>query len=249
MTLFYLSHRFGTNIAKKQRLILAFAAVIIALPGASFAFYYAHLISAPSWYYEFRSCRGTECLLLPLGLAGGLIATILPRSLLILPLFGTAAFALAPILKPIVHPISPEIFYDKWDANVCLQSTPSTCGAASVATILKHYQVQVSEREIAHDAYSYVGGTEAWYLARVVRDRGYDASFHFSSGFDPKITLPAVAGVRLDSNGHFIAILSRISDRFEIGDPLTGREVVSSNELADRYVFTGFYLSITRKEQ
>src|SRR5512146_896731 len=89
---FYLSYRFGMSAAAKTRLLLALVALIIAIPGASFATYYTHALPEPSWYYEFRSWRGTECLLVMLGVAGGLMASLLPRFLLILPLFGTAAF-------------------------------------------------------------------------------------------------------------------------------------------------------------
>jgi predicted double-glycine peptidase len=243
---FYLSHRFAISATKKTRLLLALAATILAIPGATFAGYYTHAFPEPSWYYEFRSWRGTECLLVMLGIAGGLIASLLPRPLLILPLFVTAAFALAPILKPFVRPIPQASMHDTWDAGICMQSTPSTCGAASVASILNYYGVRVSERELARDAHSYVGGTEAWYLARAVRDRGCDACFRFSSGFDPEIPCPAVVGVRLDSDGHFIAILSRNGDHFQIGDPLIGREDLSRSELLERYVFTGFYMSIMK---
>lgn len=245
---FYLSYRFGMSVARKMRLLLALVALIIAVPGASFAAYYIHALPEPSWYYEFRSWRGTECLLVMLGVAGGLIASLLPRLLLILPLFGTAAFALAPVLKPFVRPIPQESLLDKWDGEICLQSTPSTCGAASAASVMKYYGVRVSERELARDAHSYTGGTEAWYLARAVRARGCEARFRCSSGFDPDIPFPAVAGVRLDSDGHFIAILSREGDRFYIGDPLTGREDLSRSELLGRYVFTGFYMTVAKGE-
>ena len=236
------------QVPKGTRLPLAVVSVLLAIPGASFAAYYAHALPEPSWYYEFRSWRGTESLLILLGVAGGVVASLLPRRLLILPVFGTAAFAVAPVLKPFVRPIPQETLSDRWDAGICLQSTPSTCGAASVATILSYCGVRVGEKELAQEAHSYAGGTEAWYLARAVRNRGCDARFRFSSGFDPEIPFPAVAGVRLDSVGHFIAILSRAGDRFQIGDPLAGREDLTRNELVDRYVFTGFYMAISKGE-
>lgn len=224
-------------------------AAILALPGASFAAHYVHVLPEAGWYYEFRSWRGTECLLLMLGPAGGLFASLLPRNLLLLPLFVTTALAIAPVLKPLIRPIPRETLSDQWDAGVCLQSTSSTCGAASVATILGDCGVSVSEGQIAKEAHSYIGGTEAWYLARAVRDRGCSARFSRSSGFDPEVPLPAVAGVRLNSSGHFIAIRSREGDRFQIGDPLVGREVLSIDELKRRYGFTGFYLSIAKGDQ
>lgn len=248
LAVFFLSYRLAMKTPKGARLPLAVASAILAIPGASFTAYYAHALPEVNWYYEFRSWRGTESLLIGLGVAGGLIASILPRKLLLLPLFGTAAFAIAPILKPFVRPISQKMLSDRWDGSICLQSTPSTCGPASVATILKHFDVNASERELAGEAHSYAGGTEAWYLARAVRDRGCDARFRFSSGFDPEIPFPAVAGVRLDSTGHFIAILSRVGDRFQIGDPVLGREDLSRSELVQRYVFTGFYMTIERGE-
>jgi len=75
-----------------------------------------------------------------------------------------------------------------------------------------------------------------------------DARFRISSGLDPEIPFPAVAGVRLDSSGHFIAILSRDGDLFQVGDPLVGSEKLIRKELLDRYEFTGFYLTIGKRE-
>jgi hypothetical protein len=246
---FFLSYRVAMHLVKRTRTLLALAAILLAIPGASFAGYYAHVFPESGWYYEFRSWPGTECLLIVLGVAGGLVASLLPRMLLILPLFGVAALASAPMLKPFVRPIPDGALNDKWEGEICLQSTPSTCGAASVATILRSYGVIVTERQLAREAHFYAGGTEAWYLARAVRGRGCNARFHLSSGFDPEIPFPAVAGVRLGAVGHFIAILSRKWDRFQIGDPLNGREVLSRGELLERYDFTGFYMAITKGEQ
>ncbi len=243
---FFVSYRMGMTVSKRTRTFLALTSIVFAIPGASFAGYYAHVLPEPSWYYEFRSWRGTECLLVVLGVAGGLVASLLPRVLLIVPLFGAAAFAIAPILKPFVRPIPDGALKDKWNSGVCLQSTPSTCGAASVATILRSYGVTVTESQLAREAHSYAGGTEAWYLARAVRERGCGARFHFSSGFDPEIPFPAVAGVRLDGVGHFIPILSRDGVQFQVGDPLNGRETLSRDTLLERYAFTGFYMPITK---
>ena len=70
-----------------------------------------------------------------------------------------------------------------------------------------------------------------------------------SSGFDPEIPFPAVAGVRLGAEGHFIAVLSREGERFQIGDPLEGPELLSRGELLERYEFTGFYMAVSKTEQ
>ena len=245
---FFLSHRWAQQATANKRVLLAAAAGVLAIPGASFAVYYLHLLPEPGWYYVFRAWRGTECLLVLVGVAGGLVATLLPRRLLMLPLFCTAAVTLAPVLKPLVGPVSAGGLSNRWDGDVCLQSTASTCGAASVATILRGCGVATTEAELAREAYSSASGTEAWYLARAVQKRGCPVRFYHSSGFDPNMPFPAVAGVCLKGDGHFIAILARQGDRFRIGDPLMGAEELSRQELLERYTFTGFYMAIAKAE-
>ena len=72
------------------------------------------------------------------------------------------------------------------------------------------------------DAHSYAGGTEAWYLARAVRARGFKVRFQFAEGFDPGMAFPAVVGVRWGEIGHFIPIMSMQGDKYVIGDPTVG---------------------------
>ncbi len=246
---FFVAYRSARGSSVKARRLLAALAVVLAIPGASFAAYYVHVCSEPSWYYQFRSIPGTELLIAFLGVAGGLTASLLPRAILMVPLLGVGAFSIAPFVKPFVGPLSAEALNDKWDGEICLQSTPSTCGAASVATILKHLESNASESQLAAEAHSYAGGTEAWYLARAARVRGFDVRFDFASGFSPEGSLPAVVGVRLGSIGHFIPILGREGEKFVVGDPLRGRELLSWQELEQRYDFTGFHMRITGKRK
>lgn len=244
---FFVVYRLAKGVPAKRRILLALFAGVAAIPGASFAVYYAHLFPEPDWYFQFRSLAGTELLVVFLGVAGGLVATLLPRVLLVLPLLGVAAFSIAPIIKPFVRPIPAGSLQDEWDGGICLQSTPSTCGAASTATILKQLGVDVTESELAEEAHSYAGGTEAWYLARAARSRGFDVDFVCTAGFTPELGLPAVVGVRLGTIGHFIPILGREGDQFIVGDPLRGRELLSREALEERYDFTGFHMRIRDK--
>jgi hypothetical protein len=247
-TAFFVTYRTAKKITVRKRILLSPLALIAAIPGVSFSLYYAHILPETAWYYEFRSHTGTEFLVVFIGIAGGLIATLLPRVLLIIPLLGVAAFSIVPMIKPIIGPIKADALYDKWDDKVCLQSTGSTCGAASTATILKHFGIIAKESEIAAEAHSYAGGTEAWYLARSVRSRGLDANFDFTNGFNPEGGLPAVVGVKLGLIGHFIAVLGLENDKFVVGDPLRGRELLSREELHARYVFTGFHMRVKKQD-
>jgi hypothetical protein len=244
---FALTYRYAKKVSLKKRLILTLVAIPLAIPGASFAAYYAHIFPETEHYYQFRSLPGIELLMIFIGIAGGLVASMLHRVLLVIPLFGVAAFSIVPLLKPIFGPIPEGTLNDEWDGKICLQSTPSTCGAASAATILNYLGTPTKEAEIAAEAHSYIGGTEAWYLARTIRSRGCSAHFNFAAGFDPNAHFPAIVGVTIGSAGHFIAILSKEGDRYHVGDPLVGDETLSEKDLLIRYRFTGFYLSVSRR--
>ena len=244
---FVMAYRYAEKLETKQKICVGVLACVLALPGASFVVYYAHLLPEFGWYYQFRSLRHTEWLIVPIGVAGGVIASLLPRVVLTLPLLGVAGFSIVPYVKPFLGPLDDGALVDRWEEGVCKQSTGSTCGAASVATILRSFGADVSERELAVDAHSYAGGTEAWYLARAVRERGFKAFFQFGEGFDPEKTLPAVVGVRWGSIGHFIPILAKQGDRFIIGDPTVGKEMLSRDALHERYEFSGFYMMISEE--
>ena len=183
---------------------------------------------------------------MPVGVAGGLVATLLTRRILILPLLGVAAFSIAPVIKPFIGPIPANVLQDEWKGEICLQSTPSTCGAASTATIIKYLGGEATEPELAAKAHSYTGGTEAWYLARAARSRGFQVEFTNFSDSLPVDELPALVGVMLGSVGHFIPILGQEGDRFIVGDPLRGRELMSQDKLLQRYELTGFLMRIKR---
>ncbi len=239
---FFLCHRWALGLPPTRQRRIGIAALVLAVPGASFAGFYLHLAREAAWYYEFRSWPATECLLCFIGIAGGFSAALLPRQMRIVPLVCTAVLSIAPIMKPFIAPLHRDELRNDWSGPVCLQSTQSTCGAASAATILRAQGIATTESQLAHAAYSYAGGTEAWYLARAIRQRGARVRFRLTAGFNPDVNLPAIAGVRLGPVGHFIAILARDGDRYRIGDPLNGPETLTRAELLARYQFTGFYL-------
>lgn len=243
---FFVAYRVTVRQTKTTQIRWALIAAVLSLPGATFAIYYAHVVPEQSWYYEFRSFRGTELLILFIGIAGGAIAAIFPRLFLIVPLYGVAAFSMAPFMKTFLAPIPEVTMEDVWRDGVCRQSTGSTCGAASLATILKYLGVNVTESQLATEAHSYMGGTEAWYLARSARARGFKVRFAIRSSFEPDASFPAIVGVRMGC-GHFIAILNREGEQFVIGDPMIGREVLTRKDLLRRYDFTGFQMSIQHR--
>lgn len=243
---FAVSHRFlsGKAVAPRLGALMFFA--LLSVPAILFALYYLHVLPERAWFYTLRSWRGSEFLVAFVGAAGGALASLLPRRLLVVPLLATVMVGVVPYLKPVVNPLDTRQLQDRWEGDSCLQSTSSTCGPASVATILRDLGVNATEREIARAAFSSASGTEAWYLARYVRSRGLDARFDFHPAFAATVEFPAMVGVRVSGFGHFIAVLEVRGGQVTFVDPLNGKSRLPVGEFLKRYEFTGFHMTIRR---
>lgn len=228
------------------RILWLVGLALLSIPSLWFAIYYLHVLPEYEWFYTLRSWRGSEFLVVFLGCAAGATTALLPRALLGFSLFALLALAVVPYIKPVVGRLPDNLFNEQSQGHVCLQSTPSTCGPASVTTILRHLGLPASERTTARAAFSYAGGTEAWYLARYVRARGLSPRFAFRRTFSPAVGQPAVVGVRVGGYGHFIAVLDLHGDQITFVDPLHGEERLSLAEFQRRYKFTGFHMVIKR---
>ncbi len=178
---FALAHRCLRAKSFKFRMLALVALGVLAIPTILFAVYYLHVLPERVWFYNLRSWPGSEMSAIFLGGAGGALATLLPRFLLVIPLFLTISTTAVPYLKMIFSPLDTGELHEKWDDDACLQSTASTCGPASTASILRFLGYPATEREIAMAAHSSSSGTEAWYLARYLRSRGLTAKFEFGS--------------------------------------------------------------------
>jgi hypothetical protein len=227
------------------RLVCCGAFVLLSVPALLFAVYYLHILPERAWFYTLRSWRGSEFLVIFLGCATGAAASLLPRLLLGLPLFAFLALGVLPYIKPVIAPIPDKAFREHWEGAICLQSTLSTCGPASVCTVLRRLGASASEQAAARAAFSYEGGTEAWYLARYVRGKGFVPRFEFRDTFSPEVGLPAVVGVRVGGCGHFIAVLDLSGDQITFADPMIGEQRLSLSAFRRRYDFTGFHMTVT----
>ena len=165
---------------KGEAIGLLGVSIVLGIPGFLLPLYYLHWFDDAIWFYQFRSIPAIELTAAGAGLfAGGLAGLIkrqafLSRALLIAVL--TLGIVI-PYLKPLLGPLPSHSFTDQWRDDVCLQSTASSCGAASAATVLKALGQHVTERELAHECFTYAGGTENWYVARAFRRRGYRVTY------------------------------------------------------------------------
>ncbi len=237
--------------ARKQRLGIRILAVIFsdlcAIPAALFALYYLRILPEEAWFYTLRSYPGSELLAFFLGTAGGTFAALLPRSFLVICVPGPFLVALVPYLKMMISPLDTTKLKERWENGACLQSTPSTCGPSSVASILKIHGEDATERQLAGASHTTASGTEAWYLARELRARGYSPRFDFRDGFSPEAGLPAMVGVRIGGYGHFIAVLEMKGENVTVVDPLNGKRAIPLEEFRKTYVFTGFHMIVPQK--
>jgi Peptidase C39 family len=226
----------------RPRLSLA-AGVLMAIPCALAVFYYSHLFDNAIWYYELRTLPWIELAFSGVGFLGGAIHRWNDAETRVGRVTVPVVFAvilLIPFIKPILQPLDMSALTDKCAGRVCLQSSYATCGPASAATLLREYGKAVTERELATASYTYAGGTEIWYLARAIRQRGFEAGFVLSDSIFP---FPSIAGVRM-GGGHFIAIEKATEKAVTFVDPLTGESTVAPIELRARYRFTGLFLQV-----
>lgn len=235
-----------------SRIIWIVILLALALPGLLFAAYYTKLLGEPIWLYWFRALPATELTAAGAGLLAGFAhqarykQPFLKRQLTKLTIPVICALVIAvPYVKPVFRPLDSNQLQDHWEENVCLQSSASTCGPASAATIARSLGRRLTEAELARESLSYAGGTENWYLTRSLRKRGFKVEFVKVPPDSDAFPTPAIAGVKLSQGtGHFIALLDRQGATYSVGDPLIGKLTASLSELRTDYKFTGFFLVI-----
>jgi len=253
--LFFVGKRFARRSKSPW---FPFIGIITAIPAVAFATYYTKLFGEAGWFYWFRSLPFSELTAAGLGLFTGWLEVKReqnPRlknlsSGFFIPFLMVLCVS-APYLKQILLRPDWNKFENRWSENVCLQSSESSCGPASAATLLRYFGKEATELEIAREAFTTRRGTENWYLLRAIRRHGLAVNYAVVEPGADHVRFPAIAGVKLnhaDGAGHFIAVLGKAGENLIVGDPLTGREELTRKELDDRYAFTGFYLTCNRPD-
>ncbi len=240
--------RFNSSQTKFFIIIISF---LFSIPGLLFSIYYLHLFDNAECFYWFRSLPFIELTASGAGLFGGVLYGLTYKlnifSFGFLIIFLCLGIAI-PYVKPLIEPIPESYFLDKWSNDVCMQSS-SSCGPASVATLLKSAGIKISEKQLARECFAYKGGTEVWYLARAFRKRGFNVTFKIFSDLPNNLPVPSIAGVNLGEVGHFIPIIAKTDNGYITGDPLVGKKVYTKSELFDQYEVTGFFMIIKQRKK
>ena len=237
----------SSRVAKAALLLIS---LVLSTPALLFVLYYLHLFDNATWFYQFRSLPLSELSAGGIGLFAGLASPLILNGKRITRPFYLSMLALViigPYIKPIIAPLPSSRFHDRWTEGVCLQSTPSSCGAASAATLLRKSGINMREVEIARSCFTYLGGTENWYIARLFRSQGYDVRFIISHDPSVPIPIPSIAGVKVGGLGHFIPVIEETSTTYVTGDPLVGRQEWPKDKLRQNFTFTGFFMEIHKE--
>jgi hypothetical protein len=125
---------------RAPRRVRAFVGVLLAalsLPAVLYSLYYLHWFDDWLSFFRLRSYVLANFYPASLGgLAGWLLPFFTNRTLRFATITTLVPFAIVPFVKPLIVPLDTQQLQDRWLGPVCLQSTPSTCGPAAVATIL-----------------------------------------------------------------------------------------------------------------
>lgn len=249
---------------------------------------FATLILATAWYASSWNGRMENVLLFSVGpaillsnltpvfscfLAG--LAWEMPgvpriRRAISLGVFVALAVALfvAPLVRPILKPVSAHEL-GRWKDGVCVQTHDATCGAAAVATMLRQYDMMVTEKELVGQCLTSADGTEplAVYRALMIYANKIGLRPKLASS-DPSswqelqqypvlaMVSPVDSGRATPSNtgrlrsllgrsseGHAVVILGRNSDGdFIVGDPSNGRVIWSPRQMSGYYSGQSIYL-------
>jgi hypothetical protein len=234
---------------QKSRIFIFALWILMSVPGCLMVLYYLHWFDDAKWFYEFRSLPFSELTAAGAGLLAGALAELLGGARRISrPFLMTVLFlgVVIPYLKPLVTPIPSHRFSDRWQDDVCLQSTSSSCGAASAATVFRALGLFLKEQDIARECFTSLGGTENWYIARAFARRRCLVNFRVGEGFPADLRTPAIAGVRVGGAGHFIAIIGSTNGMYVTGDPLVGKQTVVATQITKTFDFTGFFMEVQK---
>jgi hypothetical protein len=186
---------------------------------------------------------------------------VLRKCMIVLPLVGAGLYSMA---RPLLgHP--PECA-DKWEDNVCIQTSDASCSPAGAATLLRYCGIEATEQEMARLCFTRRRGTPKYGLYRGLKKKTEGTPWKvavFSDGIDglrPGKTGPVLISVKLKRGAkvdpryesewgweHGIAhavVIFRLLDggKVEVDDPSTGREQWTTDDLEILWNGQGYYL-------
>ena len=184
----------------------------------------------------------------------GRLTNRIEKAIVFLFMLGTVGWgAVLPFVLPLVLEKDLANLPTVTDAdNICVQSTPYTCGPAAAVTALRKLGFPAQEGELAVLSHtSPIVGTMPWTLCKTIQDRyaasGVDCQFRQFDSVnqlkDADVTLAVIKDAfMLD---HCVAILDVTDKNVIIGDPVLGKIKMSHKNFQSVWRFYGIALKHT----
>ncbi len=180
----------------------------------------------------------------------------------VLPLIAAGLYATA---RPLLG--QPPDCHDNWEEDVCIQTSEATCSAACAATLLRFHGIPATEEEMARLCFTRVRGTPKFGLYRGLKIKTTGTPWRvavYAGDVDSlvrdwpgpiQISVKLKKGAHADPRyetewgwtpgvAHAVVILGLTKDgKVEVGDPSTGRETWTLDNLRVLWNGRGYYLT------
>jgi len=255
ITLYFAGYMVSRNIESASgKILLALASLLLCAPGFSLIFHFNFIGNAE--YVEFRSIPYVELTSAAWGflfgvasikknfsspVAGGLYSAFF--------LVVMSALVMDPLYSAIMCPVrfAKFDFLGQWKDGVCLQSSGVTCVPASMATVLDHYGASCgpagvdfrinAESRLARLSNTSDYGTEPWQALRCLRGEGLAAECVEAD--IENVPAPSIIVIYLGTTQHAVVYFGKKNGKYEFGDPLYGKVLLSLSEFLNRCEFKG----------
>lgn len=126
--------------------------------------------------------------------------------------------------------------------GVCPQTTDYTCGASAAATLLAHYGIEASEREMAERCWTNsLTGTDEFCVARGLRQKlaGSGRVVRIRPATWEELaarTEPVMVTIKFQFLvDHWVVVFSASDKRVIVGDPLAGKQGYSKTQFLEKW--------------
>ena len=224
--------------------------LLIILIALTRHFYYLVFYPPFSWLTEGRTEYFVFSLTIPM-----IFSTLIPRldilrQKIVLTIFvaiSSFIFFVIPFISPMLIRKDLEIITTEFSYNgICLQSTNYTCGPAAAATALYQLGIRASEGELAIQAHTTPQtGTSDDLLKKAIEnlygDDGIVCTYHcFDSVSQLKGNCPVIVVTKFSFLiDHYVTVLEVNDDKVIIGNPGTGKEVLTYKEFEKKWRSVG----------
>ena len=249
--------------ARRQVLLVVVCAVVLA------AVAYLNLVQGRMWVARYVPLSSaivlTNLVPLAVGFLAGLMSQLTTIERKRRRAFGVlvGTVTLVTWLHPVLAPTPPTS--DEWSDGVCLQTTLATCSPAAAATLLRQWNIQTNEAEMARLCLTRGDGTPPLGLYRGLKLMTADTDLVIETTPDSVDQLiadnrwPAIISTMLPDDPdldlryqqdwgwdpgvvHSVVVLGVEGDHVEMGDPSVGREFWHVQALRDLYTGDGIRL-------